>query len=579
MADLPVQRRLAAILAADLVGYSGLMETDEAGTLARLKAMRSDVLDPIVARFAGRIFKTMGDGFLIEFQSAASAVDCAVQVQRALAEREVALPTERRLRVRIGISLGDVILEGDDLYGNGVNVAARMQALAEPGDICISRNVHEHVRHSMGAAFEDLGFQPVKNLSEPVRSYRVVPEGGLERARLEMPRSPGEKPSIAVLPFENMSGDPEQDYFADGMVQEIITGLSRIHWLTVIARNSTFAYKGKSPDVRQVSRDLNVRYLLEGSVRKAGQRVRIATQLIDAEAAGHLWAERFEGSLADVFDVQDQITAGVVGAIEPTLRKAEIARSKRKRPDDLDAYDLYLRAVAHMYEVTPEARVTALEFIGRALRIDPAYAEPHGVAAWCYFARSLWEGGLPEPYKDAMLRHARAVQSLQTEDATTLAHAAIALALATRDYDTALEMIDRAIAINPNSVHAHGHGSVINTWAGNYERSIALAERALRLSPFDPLGVMPLAGMAGARMMKGEYEAAVACARRALQIYPTHTPSFLILIVSLVRLGRVEEARATGERFMQLSPGYRIIPRAPVLEYFVSELRQAGLPG
>jgi tetratricopeptide (TPR) repeat protein len=322
-----------------------------------------------------------------------------------------------------------------------------------------------------------------------------------------------------------------------------------------------------------------VRYVLEGSIRRAGAQVRITCQLIEAENGTNLWAKRRDRALTDIFELQDEITQGVIGVLEPTLKKAEIERVTRKRPDDLGAYDLYLRALRQMYEVRPEGRAAALDFVARALAIDPNYAEAHGVAAWCYFAKSLWEGSLPAPHRDAMLRHVRAVQELQTEDASTLAHAAIALALATHDHETAHAMIERAIASNPNSAHAHGHGSVVNTWAGNYDTSIALSDRALRLSPFDPLSVMPLAGQAGARMMKGDYEGAVAYAKRGLQVYPTHSPSFLIMIASLMRLGQTGQAREAAQRMMDVSPSYRIIPTAPVLEHFVPELREAGLPG
>ncbi len=475
------------------------------------------------------------------------------------------------------------MVRGSDLLGDGVNIAARLEGIAEAGGVCISGIAYEYVRRTLPVTFTDLGPQQVKNIGEPVHAFAWSP------SRSEAPTKPvpvqakslplPDKPSIAVLPFTNMSGDPEQEYFADGMVEEIITGLSYIHWLTVIARNSSFSFKGRSIDVRQIARDLNVRYVLEGSVRKAGERVRFTTQLVEAEAGSTLWAHRFEGSLADVFDLQDQITEGVIGAIEPTLRKAEIARVKRKRPDDLDAYDLYLRAVAHMYEVTPQGREAALGYVQKALAIDPNYAEAHGVAAWCYFAKSLWEGGFPDEYREGALRHARAVQTLQSEDATTLAHAAIALAFTTRDYVSALDLIDHAISLNPNSVHAHGHGSVISTWIGQYERSIALADRALRLSPFDPLSVMPLAGKAGALLMMGDFEGSLRCARRALQIYPTHTPSYLISIVTLVRLGQVTEAEAVARQFMQVFPMYRIVPNWPVLGHFCDELRRAGVPG
>jgi TolB-like protein/Tfp pilus assembly protein PilF len=375
-----------------------------------------------------------------------------------------------------------------------------------------------------------------------------------------------------------MSGNAEDEYFSDGITEDLLTGLSRIRWLFVIARNSSFVFKGKAVDMKEIGRQLGVRYVLEGSIRRAGSRVRVTGQLIEAATGAHIWAERYDRDLTDIFELQDEITHSVVGAIEPTLRKAEIDRAKRKRPDDLDAYDLYLRALAHMYDVRQENRATALDFIDRALKLNPDFAEAHGVAAWCYFAKSLWEGGLPEPYREAMLKHARGVQELQPEDASTLAHAAIALALGTRDYEASVETIERAIAINPSSVHAHGHGSVINTWAGHYERSIALSERALRLSPLDPLRVMPLAGQAGAWLMKGEYEAALAFARRALQVYPTHTPSYLISLASLIRLNRVEEARRIAREFMALYPQYRIVRNWPVLEHFCAELRAAGLP-
>ncbi len=568
----PVTRKLAAILAADIAGYAGLMEADEVGTLRALNAHRS-ILDGLIEEHHGRIANTAGDSVIAEFASAVDALQCAIAAQSRLA----ATFPDGTIHFRIGVHAGDVIVQDGDLLGDGVNLAARVQALADPGGICISDATYGYVRRTLSVAVDDLGVQDLKNIRESVRVYAVRTDRPPAASSPALPLP--DKPSIAVLPFHNMSGDAEQTYFADGIAEDVLTGLARIRWLFVIARNSSFTFKNKSVDVKEVGRRLGVRYVLEGSVRKAANRVRITAQLVDAATGAHLWAERYDRDLTDIFDVQDEITQNVVASIEPTLRRAEIERVKRKRPDDLGAYDLYLRAVAHMYEVTSEGREAALGFVGRALKLDPDYAEAHGVAAWCYFAKSLWEGSLPAPYRDAMIRHGRTVQALQTEDASTLAHAAIALALATRDYAAALEMIDRAIAINPNSAHAHGHGSVINTWGGNYDRSIALSEHALRLSPLDPLSVMPLAGQAGARMMKGEYEAAIALARRALQVYPTHTPSFLIMMASLVRAGRIDEARATASTFVAVSPMYRIIPDAPVLEHFVAELRQAGLPG
>jgi len=566
-------RRLAAILSADVVGYSKRMAEDEDGTLSLLKAHRRDLFDPAVVRYRGRIVKLIGDGVLVEFSSVVDAVECAIAVQEALDEKA------GEVNLRIGINLGDVIIDGDDIYGDGVNIAARLEAIAEPGSICISSTVHEQIRQKIDAEFLNLGKIALKNIPDPIEAWLWSPPGRQNRLPDSGTFTLPDKPSIAVLPFANRSGEQEQDYFADGITDDIVTGLSKCRWLFVIARNSTDTYKGAAIDVRAVGRELGVRYVLEGSVRKSGNRVRITCQLIDAITGIHLLAERYDRDLVNIFELQDDITQSVVAAIEPALRKAEIDRIRRKRPDDLDAYDLYLRALAHMYKVKPEDRAAALDFIAQALRIDPDYAEAHGVAAWCYFAKSLWEGSPPNPYREVMLEHVRRVQELQPEDASTLAHAAISLALATNDYASALAMIDRAISINPSSAHAYGHGSVINTWAENYDKSIEFSERALRLSPFDPLSVMPLAGQAGARMMKGEYEEAIACARRALQVYPTHTPSFLITIISLMRLGRANEAQTASHRFMAVSPTYHIIPQAPVFRHFIAELKEAGLPG
>src|SRR5271165_2974696 len=361
-------RRLAAILAADVAGYSRLMGADEEGTHERLKALRCELLDPKIAEHHGRIVKNTGDGMLVEFASVADAVRCAVAVQQAMPERNTGVGPDNRIELRIGINLGDVIVEGDDLYGDGVNVAARIEALADAGRVFVSNTVHEHVRDRLPFVFEDLGEQQVKNIARPVRVYRVratlthpaasapgsplsrIAGEGAERQRREAGEGGAlplpDKPSIAVLPFVNMSGDPEQEYFADGMVEEIITALSRIRWLFVIARNSSFTYKGKAVDVKQVARDLGVRYVLEGSVRKGGNRVRITGQLIDTSTGAHIWADRFDGALDDIFELQDEVASGVVGAIEPRLRQSEIERAGRKPTESLDAYDLYLRALA-----------------------------------------------------------------------------------------------------------------------------------------------------------------------------------------------------------------------------------------
>src|ERR1700674_504465 len=355
-----VERGLAAILAADVAGYSRLMGADEEGTLARLKALRRELADPKIKEHRGRIVKTTGDGLLIEFASVVDAVRCAVEVQREMAERNTDVPSDRRIEFRMGINLGDIMKDGLDIYGDGVNVAARLEALAEPGGICVSRVVRDQVRDKLAFSFEDMGEQQVKNIARAIRVHRILlgERPDLSEPTTAVPPKPPlalpDKPSIAVLPFQNMSGDPEQEYFADGMVEEIITALSRIKWLFVIARNSSFTYKGQAVDVKQVGHELGVRYVREGSVRKSGSRVRITAQLIDAETGNHVWADRFDRDLTDIFALQDKVTLSTVGAIEPSLRAAEIERVKRKRPENLDAYDLVLRALPHAFAAMPE---------------------------------------------------------------------------------------------------------------------------------------------------------------------------------------------------------------------------------
>ncbi len=347
-----MERKLAAILAADVVGYSALMERDEAGTFDRLQAGRKELFEPEIEKRHGRIFKLMGDGLLAEFGSVVNAVECAVSLQRGLAERNANVAENERIEVRIGVNLGEVIIEGEDCYGEGVNIAARLEQLAEPGGICISGKVAREVEKKLAFTFESMGEQQVKNIAEPVRAYRVI-IGGSAPPMLAKPLALPSKPSVAVLAFTNMSGDPEQEYFADGLVEDLITSLSKMPGIFVIARNSTFAYKGKAADIRQVAKELGVRYVLEGSVRKAANRLRITGQLVEGTDATHVWADKFEGAIEDIFDLQDRLTESIVGAIEPSIRRAEIERARRKRPDNLDAYDLYLRALPHAYANTP----------------------------------------------------------------------------------------------------------------------------------------------------------------------------------------------------------------------------------
>src|ERR1700720_3892359 len=403
MSERKVERRLAAILAADVVGYSRLVGEDEEGTLERLKVLRRTVADPKIKEHRGRVVRTMGDGLLVEFASVVDAVRCAVEVQREMALCNADLPSDRRIEFRIGINLGDIIKDGREIYGDGVNVAARLEALATPGGICVSRVVRDQVRDKLGFAFDDRGEQQVKNIARPVRVFDVNMAGetmiltpdSAARAPLALP----DKPSIAVLPFQNMSGDPEQEYFADGMVEEIITALSRFKWLFVIARNSSFTFKGRAVDIKEVGRRLGVRYVLEGSVRKASGKVRITGQLIDAVTDAHIWADRFERELTDIFALQDEVTVAVVSAIQPKLLQAEIGMATRRRPESLTAYDFYLRALQRYYLATREGVAEAIRLAHRALELDPRFGLATALAGLCHMQNVIrGEAVVPQFY-------------------------------------------------------------------------------------------------------------------------------------------------------------------------------------
>jgi adenylate cyclase len=446
-----IERKLAAIFAADVEGYSRLMGIDEVGTLRTLTAYR-EIVDGLIAQHRGRVFNTAGDSVLAEFPSVVDAVQCSISAQRALAEENGKKPTDRQMRFRIGVHVGDVLVQRDNLYGDGVNIAARLETLAEPGGICVSGAVRDYLGKRLPVVFTDCGEQAVKNIAEPVRAYRIgasatVPIGTNESAPLPLP----DKPSIAVLPFTNMSGDPEQEYFADGMVEDIISGLSRIGWLFVIARNSSFTYKGKTVDVKQVGRELGVRYVLEGSVRKGGSRVRITGQLIDAMTGGHIWTDRFDGTLEDVFDLQDRVTASVVGAIEPRLQRAEIERAGRKPTESLDAYDYLLRGMASFHLFTRDSLLEAKGFYQRATELDPNYASSYGMAAWCIL-RCRVNGWLTDPDREIAdgVRLARRAAALGKDDPTALWSSGHSLALLAGELETGAAHIERALALNPN---------------------------------------------------------------------------------------------------------------------------------
>jgi TolB-like protein/class 3 adenylate cyclase len=597
-------RRLAAILAADVAGYSRLMGADEEGTLERLKALRGELVDPKIAEHHGRIVKTTGDGLLVEFASVVDAVRCAVEVQQAMPERNTGLGADDRIELRIGINLGDVIVEGDDLYGDGVNIAARIEALADAGGVFVSNTVHDHVRDRLPFVFEDLGEQQVKNIARPVRVYRVrtilthpaasaprstlsrTAGGGAERQRREAGEgsSPAlplpDKPSIAVLPFANLSGDPEQEYFVDGMVEEIITALSRIRWLFVIARNSSFTYKDQAVDVKQVGRELGVRYVLEGSVRKAGNRVRITGQLIDALSGTHLWADRFDGSLEDVFDLQDKVASSVAGVIEPALQAAETARSTGRPTADLTAYDLYLRAYA-MTLSSAKQIPEALRLTEQAIARDPRYGPALGWAAYCCYRLLLYDRS--EDRAADRLKgtdFARRALEVAGDDPSVLANAAQALAYFGEDIGAMMTLADRALALNPSFARGWHISGVLRNWASQHDIAIEHLETALRLSPRARVG--PTQCIIGhAHFLSRRFNLAVPKLLLAIQEDPSHPIPYRVLAACYAHMGRLVDARAIVARLRSITP--QVIPSDVVnlrnpedRELYLSGLRLAA---
>ena len=576
-------RRLAAIIAADVAGYSRLMGADEEGTLAELKAIRRELSDPKVREHRGRIVNTTGDGLLIEFASVVDAVRCAVDVQRAMAERNADVPSDRRIELRMGINLGDIIKDGRDIFGDGVNVAARLEALAEPGGICVSRVVRDQVRDKLAFSFEDMGEQQVKNIARPVHVYRVlIDKPASAKALLPLP----DKPSIAVLPFQNMTGDAEQDYFVDGVVEEIITAISRLPWLFVIARNSSFTYKGRAVDVKQVARELGVRYVLEGSVRKGGNKVRITGQLIDAASGAHIWADRFDGALDDIFELQDQVASGVVGAIEPKLRSAEIERAIRKPTENLGAYDLYLRALAQFWKWTPDGWSEAVDLLRRALDIDPSYATAAGLFAWCRVVEQT-RRLVSARERDEASRFARLAVEKGNEDPDALWMGGWGMLMLAGEHAAGMSAMERSLALNPNSALA----SCFFGWAQSYrhqsQRAIEALERARRLSPLDPQPWVFYGGLAHAHFAAGRWGEAIEWADRALHAQPRMTAVVGVKAAACSHLGRAEEARAYVSRYLELRPGSTIgnvggyVRTAVSPEFraaYTDGLRQAGMP-
>jgi adenylate cyclase len=567
------------------------MGADEEGTLAALRAVRRELGDPKITEHRGRIVKTTGDGLLVEFASVVDAVRCAVEVQCEMAARNAAVPAARRIEFRMGVNVGDIIIEDDDIFGDGVNIAARLEALAEPGGICISAAAHEQVRDKLDFSFEDMGEQQVKNIARPVRTHRIVVGSTAQPIRaaaaIALQPSLPEKPSLVVLPFQNMSGDPEQEYFADGIVEEITTGISRLPWLFVIARNSSFTYKGKAVDVKQVARELGVRYVLEGSVRKAGNRVRITAQLIDTTSGAHIWADRFDGALDDIFELQDQVASGVVGAIEPKLRQSEIERATRKPTESLDAYDLYLRALAAVHPHTSEGFENAVRQVERALEIDPSYAPAAALAAWCRVVQAArgWAWPTPELAATALQLARRAIDTGR-DDPDALWMAGHAIAQFSGDHKAAAAAIERALVLNPNSAHAWTLRGWVHLYLDEADPAIAAFERASRLSPLDPRGYLIKGGLARAHLTAGRYEEAMRWVDQTILEQPRYTTARWIKVVLCELMGRHDETGGALKPLLEAWPGFTIEAftayakhnyTARLRAIYVEALRKAGL--
>ena len=547
------KRRLAAIAVADVVGYSRLMEADEAGTLAALKERRKTIVDPVVREYGGRIVKVMGDGVLIEFASAVNAVKAALELQGKMAGASSDLPVARRIVLRIGVNLGEVIGEGADIYGDGVNIAARLEALAEPGGLCISGKVHDEVRGKIEASFEAMGEQRLHNIAAPVSMYAVkagVSSAATHKPALALP----DKPSIAVLAFDNLSGDPEQEYFADGMVEEIITALSRIRWLFVIARNSSFTYKGRAIDIKQVGRELGVRYVLEGSVRKAGQKVRITGQLIDALDGTQLWADRFDGSIENVFDLQDTVAIGVAGAIEPMLQAAEIRRSSHRPTQDLDAYDLYLRALPLWRTLNQSNLFNALKLLEQAVEHDSRFGPALALAAVCRHHLDIngWTVDR-EANRHTAIDLARRAILVAGDDPDVLAYGGFALGYFGEDIDSATALIDRALELNANFARGWFWSGWVRLYAGDFETATRHFETSMRLSPRDRWAIH-LTGLGIADFFGRRFDRAVAKLRASLDEIPAHATTYRFLAASYAHMGKLDDARQIVQRLRTLTP-------------------------
>jgi len=588
MAREGIERRLTVILSADVAGYSRLMATDEAGTFAQLKTLRKELIEPKTTEYNGRVIKLMGDGTLMEFGSVVDAVTFAVDVQQTMMERNASVPEGLRIRYRIGINIGEIIVDGDDIYGNGVNIAARLEGLAETGGICISGKVHEEVRNKLTTVFEDMGEQEVKNIPEPVRVYRwadtsaaPVSDTAHTKGALPLP----DKPSIAVLPFTNMSGDAEQEYFSDGITEDIITSLSYIRWLFVIARNSSFVFKDKAIDVREIARELGVRYILEGSVRKATNKVRITAQLIDASTSAHLWASRYDRDLTDIFAVQDEITRSVVAAIEPEILAAEGLRARTRSESDVDAWDLVMRALSRYWRMSKDDSNAAITLLEEAVENYPDYGPAHSMLAFALLFSGHMGWRNLEPARERADQLARGAISIDDQDAW--AHIALGyLHAMNRLADEAVLEFTKAANLNPNFALAYGYRGFTLAHAGRSDEAIADVDLALNLSPKDAQNAIFVTAAGVAHYLAGRYDEAAACAEEGTRIRPGYIAGHRVHCAALAQGGRIAEARAALKRVMQLQPDVsatllkNTLPYSTpdLLENFIDGLRKAGLP-
>jgi TolB-like protein/class 3 adenylate cyclase/cytochrome c-type biogenesis protein CcmH/NrfG len=587
MAENPVQRRLAAILAADVVGYSRLMGQDEAGTLAALKARRKEVLRPLVAKYQGRIFKVTGDGVLVEFASAVNAVQCAVDLQHGMAAANGSLSEDRRIALRIGVNLGDVMVEGNDLYGDGVNIAARLEALAEEGGILVSGTAYDHIKNNIKVKFVDLGTQTLKNIAEPVRVYRVA---GTQTISITQFKPAIDRPSVAILPFTNMSGDPEQQYFSDGITEDIITELSRFRELIVISRTSSFAFRGQAAPIAEIARKLGVQYVVEGSIRKSGKRVRITAQLIDANGDKHIWAEHYDRELEDIFEVQDDVVHRITGTLVGRLEDARQERAKRQSRSELRAYDIYLRAREHFFSWSSEENRKAAELLERAIEIEPDYAAALALLSEVY-SRDWFNGWSLDPQNDLANSHRLAARAIELDDEDSRTHTSMGVAdLFRNEPDRAKHHFETALRLNPSDARVLVYYSRHAVFDGRPELSVELVQRALQLNPFGKynwyLGL--------AKFAAHSYEDAIALLRNVRDPSPAVEA---LLAGSFAQLDRMDEAKTAYKRFLELAgktPMMQALKdttdwrnyfsaRWPFrdkadLEHLLNALRKAGLP-